>query len=109
MQRFGRGYHIRKRFRSVKLLQIRRNISVLNETSNALNTVQSKVNDAFKILRGRYCVAEALAVLKNLDGISRAVPHLLIHRGDFVSTFCYVIMAQESHCHQNFLVMFCLV
>uniref|UniRef100_A0A1A9ZAY4 Uncharacterized protein n=1 Tax=Glossina pallidipes TaxID=7398 RepID=A0A1A9ZAY4_GLOPL len=94
IQRFWRGYRIRKRFRSMKLLQIRRNIALLNEASNTLNTAHSKVNDAVKILHGRYCDSKALAVLKSLDRISRTVPHLLIRRADFVSTFCYGIMAQ---------------
>uniref|UniRef100_A0A1A9V0G2 Calponin-homology (CH) domain-containing protein n=1 Tax=Glossina austeni TaxID=7395 RepID=A0A1A9V0G2_GLOAU len=108
IQRFWRGYRIRNRFRSIKLLQIRRNIALLNEASNAFNTVHSKVNDAVKILRGRYCASEALAVLKSLDRISRTVPHLLIHRADFVSTFCYGIMAQAIRSEiDKYLIMYC--
>ncbi|KAL9921398.1 protein abnormal spindle-like isoform 1-T1 [Glossina fuscipes fuscipes] len=108
IQRFWRGYRIRKRFRSIKLLQIRRNIALLNQASHALNTVHSKVKDAVKILRGRYCASEALAVLKNLDRISRMVPHLLIDRADFVSTFCYGIMAQAIRSEiDKYLITYC--
>uniref|UniRef100_A0A1B0BRY7 Abnormal spindle-like microcephaly-associated protein ASH domain-containing protein n=1 Tax=Glossina palpalis gambiensis TaxID=67801 RepID=A0A1B0BRY7_9MUSC len=108
IQRFWRGYRIRKRFRSVKMLQIRRNIALLNQTSHALNTVHSKVNDAVKILRGRYCASEALAVLKSLDRISRTVPHLLKNRATFVSSFCYGIMAQAIRSEiDKYLIMYC--
>uniref|UniRef100_A0A1A9W4G5 Abnormal spindle-like microcephaly-associated protein ASH domain-containing protein n=1 Tax=Glossina brevipalpis TaxID=37001 RepID=A0A1A9W4G5_9MUSC len=109
IQRFWRGYRIRKRFCNTKLLKIRHNIaSSLNQSSNASNTIQSKINNAVKILRGRFCAAEALQVLKCLDRISRTVPYILIERANFISSFCYGIMAQAIRSEiDKCLIMYC--
>ncbi|KNC27446.1 Protein abnormal spindle [Lucilia cuprina] len=108
IQRFWRGYRIRKRFNNVRIKVIRKNIALLKETSNTVNSIKFKVQDAVRLLRGRFSASEALHVLMRLDRISRTVPHLLMCRSDFISTFCYGIMAQAIRSEvDKQLIMYC--
>ncbi|XP_065364471.1 protein abnormal spindle [Calliphora vicina] len=108
IQRFWRGYRIRKRLNNVRIKLIRKNIALLKETSNSLNSIKFKVQDAVRLLRGRFSASEALHVLMRLDRISRTVPHLLMCRSDFISTFCYGIMAQAIRSEvDKQLIMYC--
>ncbi|XP_073828241.1 microtubule assembly factor abnormal spindle [Musca autumnalis] len=109
IQRFWRGYRIRKRYHNARIKTIRNNIAALKESStNTVNTIRFKVQDAVRILRGRFSASEALNVLVRLDRISRTVPHLLMCRSDFISTFCYGIMAQAIRSEvDKQLIMYC--
>ncbi|XP_013115134.2 protein abnormal spindle [Stomoxys calcitrans] len=108
IQRFWRGYRIRKRLHNVRIKVIRQNIALLKDSTNAMNTIRFKVQDAVRILRGRFSASEALSVLVRLDRISRTVPHLLMCRSDFISTFCYGIMAQAIRSEvDKQLIMYC--
>ncbi|TMW41478.1 hypothetical protein DOY81_013444 [Sarcophaga bullata] len=93
IQRFWRGYRTRKRLNSIRINAIRQNIALLKETSSTLNSIKFKIQDAVRLLKGRFSASEALHVLMRLDRISRTVPHTDC-RSDFISTFCYGIMAQ---------------
>lgn len=94
IQRYWRGYRIRKRWQNVRIRTIRENIKLLKESKSAVHTIRWKVQDSVRILRGRYSASEALHVLSRLERMSRTVPHLLMDNSDFISTFCYGIMAQ---------------
>ncbi|XP_061402805.1 protein abnormal spindle [Musca vetustissima] len=108
IQRFWRGYRIRKRYHNARIKTIRKNIAALKESTNTVNTIRFKVQDAVRILRGRFSASEALNVLVRLDRISRTVPHLLMCRSDFISTFCYGIMAQAIRSEvDKQLIMYC--
>ncbi|KAM7347117.1 microtubule assembly factor abnormal spindle [Cochliomyia hominivorax] len=108
IQRVWRGYRIRKRFNNVRIQLLRKNIALLKETSNAMNSIRFKVHDAVRLLRGRYSASDALQVLMRLDRISRTVPHFLMCRSDFISTFCYGIMAQAIRSEvDKQLIMYC--
>uniref|UniRef100_A0A1I8MRZ1 Calponin-homology (CH) domain-containing protein n=1 Tax=Musca domestica TaxID=7370 RepID=A0A1I8MRZ1_MUSDO len=108
IQRFWRGYRIRKRYHNARIKAIRNNIAALKESTNTVNTIRFKVQDAVRILRGRFSASEALNVLVRLDRISRTVPHLLMCRSDFISTFCYGIMAQAIRSEvDKQLIMYC--
>ncbi|XP_075154837.1 microtubule assembly factor abnormal spindle [Haematobia irritans] len=108
IQRYWRGYRIRKRLHNIRIKTIRQNIALLKDSTNTLNTIRVKVQDAVRILRGRFSASEALSVLVRLDRISRTVPHLLMCRSDFISTFCYGIMAQAIRSEvDKQLIMYC--
>ncbi|XP_017085502.2 protein abnormal spindle [Drosophila eugracilis] len=94
IQRYWRGYQIRRRQKHQGLLAIRRRIVQLRQEATAVNSVRSKVQEAVKFLRGRFIASDALAVLSRLDRLSRTVPHLMMWCSEFMSTFCYGIMAQ---------------
>ncbi|XP_055848549.1 protein abnormal spindle [Episyrphus balteatus] len=94
IQRYWRGYRVRRRWENVRIRTIRANIKVLKESRNVLNTIRWKVQDSVRILRGRFSASDALNVLSRLERMSRTVPHLLMEHSDFISTFCYGIMAQ---------------
>lgn len=66
IQRYWRGYRIRKRFSTTKMQQIRKNIVQLKENKNVFNTIRFKVYDAVRILRGRSSASDAINVLKRL-------------------------------------------
>ncbi|KAH8346672.1 hypothetical protein KR084_007858, partial [Drosophila pseudotakahashii] len=94
IQRYWRGYQTRRRQRHQGLLAIRRRIVQLRQEATAVNSVRCKVQEAVRFLRGRFIASDALAVLSRLDRLSRTVPHLLMWCSEFMSTFCYGIMAQ---------------
>ncbi|TDG42414.1 hypothetical protein AWZ03_011162 [Drosophila navojoa] len=94
IQRYWRGYRTRKHQRHARLLAIRRRLLQLRQEATAFNSVRAKVQDSVRILRGRFVASDALAVLNQLDRLSRTVPHLLMWCSEFMSTFCYGIMAQ---------------
>ncbi|KAH8271407.1 hypothetical protein KR018_009100, partial [Drosophila ironensis] len=94
IQRYWRGYRTRKRQRHQGLLAIRRRIVQLRAEATAVNSVRCKVSEAVRLLRGRFIASDALAVLSRLDRLSRTVPHLMMGCSEFMSTFCYGIMAQ---------------
>ncbi|KAH8417141.1 hypothetical protein KR222_004381, partial [Zaprionus bogoriensis] len=94
IQRYWRGHRIRRRQRSAALLAIRQRLKQLRQGATAINSVRSKVQDSVRILSGRFIASDALAVLNQLDRLSRTVPHLLMWCSEFMSTFCYGIMAQ---------------
>ncbi|KAL7731090.1 hypothetical protein ACLKA6_014296 [Drosophila palustris] len=94
IQRYWRGYRTRRRQRHAGLLAIRRRLLQLRQEATAMNSVRSKVQDSVRILRGRFIASDALTVLSQLDRLSRTVPHLLMWCSEFMSTFCYGIMAQ---------------
>ncbi|XP_017104939.2 protein abnormal spindle [Drosophila bipectinata] len=94
IQRYWRGYVIRKRQRHQGLVAIRRRIVQLRTEATVVNSVRCKVQEAVRLLRGRFIASDALAVLNRLDRLSRTVPHLLMWCSEFMSTFCYGIMAQ---------------
>ncbi|XP_016999062.2 protein abnormal spindle [Drosophila takahashii] len=94
IQRYWRGYQIRRRQKHQGLLAIRRRIVQLRQEATAVNSVRCKVQEAVRFLRGRFIASDALAVLSRLDRLSRTVPHLLMWCSEFMSTFCYGIMAQ---------------
>ncbi|XP_030559748.1 protein abnormal spindle [Drosophila novamexicana] len=94
IQRYWRGYRTRRRQRNAGLLAIRRRLLQLRQEATAINSVRAKVQDSVRILRGRFIASDALAVLNQLDRLSRTVPHLLMWCSEFMSTFCYGIMAQ---------------
>ncbi|XP_016939817.4 protein abnormal spindle [Drosophila suzukii] len=94
IQRYWRGYQTRKRQRHQGLLAIRQRIVQLRQEATAVNSVRCKVQEAVRFLRGRFIASDALAVLSRLDRLSRTVPHLLMWCSEFMSTFCYGIMAQ---------------
>ncbi|XP_017058499.1 protein abnormal spindle [Drosophila ficusphila] len=94
IQRYWRGYLTRRRQRHQGLLDIRRRIVQLRAEATAVNSVRCKVQEAVRFLRGRFNASDALSVLSRLDRLSRTVPHLLMWCSEFMSTFCYGIMAQ---------------
>ncbi|XP_055906627.1 protein abnormal spindle [Eupeodes corollae] len=94
IQRHWRGYRVRRRWENVRIRTIRHNINLLKQSKNVLNTIRWKVQDSVRILRGRFSASDALNVLSRLERMSRTVPHLLMDHSDFISTFCYGIMAQ---------------
>ncbi|XP_037940963.1 protein abnormal spindle [Teleopsis dalmanni] len=94
IQKYWRGYNIRKRFHNVRILAIRRNIKLLKDASKTFQSIRWKVQDSVRVLSSRFCVSESLHVLSRLDRISRTVPHLLMSQSDFISNFCYGTMAQ---------------
>ncbi|KAI8044616.1 protein abnormal spindle [Drosophila gunungcola] len=94
IQRYWRGYQTRRRQRHQGLLAIRKRIIQLRAEATAVNSVRCKVQEAVRFLRGRFIASDALAVLNRLDRLSRTVPHLLMWCSEFMSTFCYGIMAQ---------------
>ncbi|EDV93118.1 protein abnormal spindle [Drosophila grimshawi] len=94
IQRYWRGYRIRRRQRHAGLIAIRKRLLHLRHQATAMNSVRAKVQDAVRILRGRFIASDALTVLNQLDRISRTVPHTLMCCSEFMSTFCYGIMAQ---------------
>ncbi|XP_017142609.1 protein abnormal spindle [Drosophila miranda] len=94
IQRYWRGYQTRRRQRHQGLLAIRTRIVQLQQEAKAANSVRTKVQEAVRFLRGRFIASDALAVLNRLDRLSRTVPHLLMWCSEFMSTFCYGIMAQ---------------
>ncbi|XP_034486425.1 protein abnormal spindle isoform X2 [Drosophila innubila] len=94
IQRYWRGYRTRRRQRHAGLLAIRRRLIQLRQDATVMNSVRSKVQDSVRILRGRFIASDALTVLSQLDRLSRTVPHLLMWCSEFMSTFCYGIMAQ---------------
>ncbi|KAH8307681.1 hypothetical protein KR044_008972, partial [Drosophila immigrans] len=116
IQRYWRGYRTRRRQRHAGLLVIRQRLLQLRHQATAINSVRSKVQDAVRILRGRFIASDALPVLSRLgkyiksillklisdlvylylisDRLSRTVPHLLMWCSEFMSHFCYGIMAQ---------------
>ncbi|XP_034660450.1 protein abnormal spindle [Drosophila subobscura] len=94
IQRYWRGYQTRRRQRHQGLLAMRKRIVQLRHEAKAANSVRTKVQEAVGFLRGRFIASDALAVLNRLDRLSRTVPHLLMWCSEFMSTFCYGIMAQ---------------
>ncbi|XP_030375918.1 protein abnormal spindle [Scaptodrosophila lebanonensis] len=94
IQRYWRGYRTRKRHRHLGLQAIRQRVLQLRAEATTMNSVRSRVQEAVHFLRGRFVASEALAVLSRLDRLSRTVPHLLMWCSEFMSTFCYGIMAQ---------------
>ncbi|CAD6994511.1 unnamed protein product [Ceratitis capitata] len=94
IQRFWRGYRVRKSFQSMQMRLIRRNMALWRQTTQAANTLSSKISHAVCVLRDHSSASEILHVLICLDRISRTVPHILMNQSDFVSTFCYGVMAQ---------------
>ncbi|KAH8294193.1 hypothetical protein KR054_009304, partial [Drosophila jambulina] len=94
IQRYWRGYMTRKRQRHQGLLAIRRRLVQLRQEAKATDSVRCRLQEAVRFLRGRFIASDALAVLKRLDELSRTVPHLLTGCSEFMSTFCYGIMAQ---------------
>ncbi|XP_016981913.2 protein abnormal spindle [Drosophila rhopaloa] len=94
IQRYWRGHLTRRRQRHQGLLAIRKRLILLREEATAVNSVRCKVQEAVRFLRGRFIASDALAVLNRLDRLSRTVPHLLMWCSEFMSTFCYGIMAQ---------------
>ncbi|XP_054747407.1 protein abnormal spindle [Anastrepha obliqua] len=94
IQRFWRGYRVRKCFQSMKMRLLRRNMLLWRKTTQATNTISSKIAHAVSVLRDHSSASEILHVLICLDRISRTIPHFLMNHTDFVSTFCYGVMAQ---------------
>ncbi|XP_050324525.1 protein abnormal spindle [Bactrocera neohumeralis] len=94
IQRFWRGYRVRKCFQSMQMRLIRRNMALWKKTTQAANTLSYKISHAVCVLRDHSSASEILHVLICLDRISRTVPHILMNQSDFVSTFCYGVMAQ---------------
>ncbi|KAH8359475.1 hypothetical protein KR093_006959, partial [Drosophila rubida] len=94
IQRYWRGYRTRRRQRHAGILAIRQRLWQLRQQATAMNSVRSKVQDSVRILRGRFIASDALPVLNQLDRLSRTVPHLLMWCSEFMSHFCYGIMAQ---------------
>ncbi|XP_067618034.1 protein abnormal spindle [Eurosta solidaginis] len=94
IQRFWRGYRVRKSFQSMQMRLIRRNMALWRKTTQAANTISNKISHAVCVLRDHSSASEILHVLMCLDRISRTVPHILMNQSDFVSTFCYGVMAQ---------------
>ncbi|XP_043653051.1 protein abnormal spindle [Drosophila teissieri] len=94
IQRYWRGYLTRRRQKHQGLLAIRKRIVQLQQEAKTANSVRCKVQEAVRFLRGRFIASDALAVLSRLDRLSRTVPHLLMWCSEFMSTFCYGIMAQ---------------
>ncbi|XP_022209466.2 protein abnormal spindle [Drosophila obscura] len=94
IQRYWRGYQTRRQQRHQGLLALRTRIVQLRREAKATNSVRTKVQEAVGFLRGRFIASDALAVLNRLDRLSRTVPHLLMWCSEFMSTFCYGIMAQ---------------
>lgn len=66
IQRYWRGYIIRKRQRHQGLLAIRRRIVQLRTEATVVNSVRCKVQEAVRFLRGRFIASDALAVLNRL-------------------------------------------
>ncbi|KAH8382432.1 hypothetical protein KR009_003505, partial [Drosophila setifemur] len=94
IQCYWRGYVTRRRQRHQGLLAIRRRIVQLRTEATAVNSVRCRVQESVRFLQGRFIASDALAVLNRLDRLSRTVPHLLMWCSEFMSTFCYGIMAQ---------------
>ncbi|XP_017020547.1 protein abnormal spindle [Drosophila kikkawai] len=94
IQRYWRGYLTRRRQRNQELLAIRKRLAQLRLEAKTTNSVRCRLQEAVRFLRGRFIASDALAVLKRLDELSRTVPHLLMGCSEFMSTFCYGIMAQ---------------
>ncbi|KAH8397669.1 hypothetical protein KR215_004538, partial [Drosophila sulfurigaster] len=94
IQCYWRGYLTRRKQRHAGLLAIRQRLLQLRQQATAINSVRSKVQDSVRILRGRFIASDALPVLNQLDRLSRTVPHLLMWCSEFMSHFCYGIMAQ---------------
>ncbi|XP_060650031.1 LOW QUALITY PROTEIN: protein abnormal spindle [Drosophila nasuta] len=94
IQCYWRGYLTRRKQRHAGLLAIRQRLLQLRQQATAINSVRSKIQDSVRILRGRFIASDALPVLNQLDRLSRTVPHLLMWCSEFMSHFCYGIMAQ---------------
>lgn len=66
IQRYWRGYLIRRRQKHQGLLDIRKRIAQLRQEAKAVNSVRCKVQEAVRFLRGRFIASDALAVLSRL-------------------------------------------
>ncbi|ALC47916.1 asp [Drosophila busckii] len=94
IQRYWRGYRSRCHLRNAGLQLIRQRLTKLRQRSEGMKTVRAKVQELVRVLRGRFVASEALAALNHLDRLSRTVPHLMTCCSEFLSSFCYGIMAQ---------------
>ncbi|XP_055381188.1 protein abnormal spindle [Condylostylus longicornis] len=95
IQKYWRGYLVRKKWDNVRISLIRRKIKELNSVANVCNTVKYKICNAVKVLNGKRCnIQDELSILLRLEKLSRTVPHFLIDHSKIIATFCYSIMAQ---------------
>lgn len=63
IQRFWRGYHVRKCFQSIQMRLIRRNMALWKKTTQAANTLSYKITQAVCVLRDHSSASEILHVL----------------------------------------------
>lgn len=94
IQAMWRGRCLRKKMQTKNLRAIADRLLQARRNADPTKTLQNKLKMSIKFLKGKYNAVEAIAELTKLEYISRTIPSILIQHANFVSSFCYGLMAQ---------------
>ena len=94
IQAMWRGRCSRKKKQTKNLRAIADRLMHARKNTDPSKTIQNKMKMSIRFLKGKYNAVDAISELTKLEYISRTIPSILIEHANFVSSFCFGLMAQ---------------